>query len=985
MPNQSMKFIGYIGSVLCCASIILFATCSEKKDVPGFHVEDGLTWELVAAEPLIRDPVDLAFTIDGNMLVLEMPGYPSEDAQSRIMSIKDENGDGVNDESTVFAEDLLFATSLLPWNGGVLVAAPPYLLYLKDRDLDGHAEHRDTLMGGFAMENLQHNYNGLTYGLDSWIYAANGGNSGAPYWWGDTISRMDLRNQDFRFNIKERKMERLGESSGGFGLAMDEFGRFFGTHNLTHVSQIVFPSRYFQDIRIEQGHTLVNVSDHDENGLARIYPVGEQETRVNHPEQSGYFSGSCGILWYGDGALGDKYNGSLWVADVVLNLIHVDKLEPKGSASIARRSIKNADVVASEDRSFRPVNLVTGPDGAIYVIDMYRKVIEHPEWIPDEIEKTLDLSEGKDKGRIYRISGSQQQSPLDFRILSTDEGLVKSLGSPIQWVRMNAHHLLIERKPSGNAIQLLSALTQSENPLARLHAHWVLHSTENNSAEDVADALTDATAGVRENALIMAERFINADPDLFNACVSLLLDENARVRMQAALTVSIGLNHFLAESGKDAALKAIVSSFRKGGDQWNAAALTIASKNFPAEVVNHLLATWEEGDSSSFLLSLATLSGDNPDEALSVLKSLNESSIPSALRGSVIQKIADGNLKPEHARSFIPVIQELERSSEIAMIASLASLRNRLALPPSARFLEVSKSALSRVLDSSQPDSVRLKQMSVIALLPFEQKASTLYASLDHREPVSIQESALRQLSAYDDKSIGEEIVRRWKTFGPHARKWASDLLIYREIHHDALLTGLENGVINIGEMNFDLERRRALLSWTDNPDTRRRASAFFTDEGVLTRKDAFQKMLPALTLTGNAERGADVFASVCSTCHQYGGRGQNVGPNLTEIGRKSKETILHDILDPNAATDTRFISHRVETLDGNVHIGIVDAESDLMLTIKKTGGEKVVLNKKQIKSFQSLGTSLMPEGLENNFSHQQMADLLEFLQAGVK
>jgi putative heme-binding domain-containing protein len=204
---------------------------------------------------------------------------------------------------------------------------------------------------------------------------------------------------------------------------------------------------------------------------------------------------------------------------------------------------------------------------------------------------------------------------------------------------------------------------------------------------------------------------------------------------------------------------------------------------------------------------------------------------------------------------------------------------------------------------------------------------------------------------------------------------------LYIEEHHDALLTGLENGTINIGEMNFDLERRRTLLAWTDNENTKRRARALFSDTEISNRKDVIERMRPALQLSGSPEKGALVFGSTCSSCHMHGSTGKDVGPSLNEMNRKSRESIMHEILDPNAAVDTKYISHRLETKSGELHIGIVDAENDRFITIKKMGGEKVTVNRSDMKSFRSLGNSLMPEGLEGNLTHQQMADLLAYLQ----
>lgn len=286
-----------------------------------------------------------------------------------------------------------------------------------------------------------------------------------------------------------------------------------------------------------------------------------------------------------------------------------------------------------------------------------------------------------------------------------------------------------------------------------------------------------------------------------------------------------------------------------------------------------------------------------------------------------------------------------------------------------------------RAGDASLPDSVRLEQLALLELLPYSEKAEVLYQCLENTQPLKIQEAALLQLSKFRNPEIGYRVVKLWPSLGPHTRRYASDLLLYIETNHEALLTGLENGTINIGEMNFDLERRRMLLWWTDNQDTQRRAQKLFTDAGVTNRSDAIEKMKPALALAGSAGNGEKVFESICGTCHVYGGKGKDVGPVLTEINRKSKESLLHDILDPNAAADTKYINHRLETTSGELHMGIVDAETDTYITIKKMGGEKVTVNKRDIKTFRSLGTSLMMEGLENSMTHQELADLLAFLQ----
>jgi putative membrane-bound dehydrogenase-like protein len=959
----------------------LFSCKKAQKTPDGFEIQDGFNVELVANEPLIYDPVDLEFNEKGDAMVLEMPGYPMEDKQSRLLVLKDNNKDGVYDSTIVFKDNLGLADSFMPYKKGVLVAAPPYLLQLHDENGDYKVEKVDTLMGGFAKENLQHNYNGLTYGIDNWIYAANGGNDGKPYWWGDTTTAMDLRGQDLRFNLETRQMERLGESSGGFGLAMDEYGRFFETHNLTHISHLVFPDRYLKGRQILPENTLQNISDHEEDGLARIFPIGEQEDRVNHPEQSGYFSGSCGVTYYGGGAFGEKYNNTVWVADVVLNLIHVDKIKPNGASFTASRIFENKDFLASSDRAFRPVNMSVGPDGSMNIIDIHRKVIEHPEWIPDEIEKTLDLNAGKNQGRIYKISSTNKS--FDFKQFSSSEGLLESLKNPNQWVRNTAHRLLMENVLSNETFLGLKKLLESDNALARLHAIWILTYSGKLTPNEVLAALQDKNAAIRESVLKISENYLTESESILNEVIGLLNDSDARVRMQAALSLStLPENHPFYKKNQDLILQSLAKTAKLPNDEWNVAAITLAAQIQTVELFAQI--SQEKNVNSSLLASLALNISGETENVLSILRYLSTSPISDKEKTLVVSQLAKHTEKV-NGKSIENQVSQLEQKAELDLLTSLASLRQKLKLQPSSQFLKYSKEASKNVLDTSLPDSVRVQYLSLLDFLPYAQKSTILFECLKNNQPLKLQENALRQLSNYREKEIGNKVVAMWKDLSPQTRRYASDLLLYIESNHDALLTGLENGIINIGEMNFDLERRRTLLWWTDNENTKTRAKKLFSDSGVSNRQAAMDKMKPALTLKGNNVNGKKIFSNTCATCHKYGSIGQEVGPVLTEISRKSKATMLHDILDPNAAVDPKYVNHSLETKSGAIHMGIVANETDKSVTIHKIGGEKVLINKSEIKKFRSLGTSLMMEGFENALSTQEMADLLEFLQKGEK
>ncbi|MCB0850818.1 MAG: dehydrogenase, partial [Bacteroidetes bacterium] len=485
-----LSLISLISLSIFCTTFLACGSSQTAETPSGFEINPDFQLELVAAEPLVLDPVDLEFDEAGRAYVIEMPGYPLSDEESRLVLLEDKDQDGIYDQRTVFADKLGVASSIMPYRQGILVASPPHLLFLKDTNGDHIADQREILMEGFDVGNLQHNYNGLTYGLDNWIYAATGGNSGAPYFVGHPESKLPLRDQDFRFDIERKILERVGRSSGGFEMALDHWGRMYGTHNTQHISQLVFEEKYFNGMPLGPDGTLVNISNHEENNLARVYPIGEQETRVNHPEQSGYFSGACGITHYGGGAFSEEDKTYIFIADVVLNLIHLDILSHNGIAAEASRHRPKSEFLASTDRAFRPVNMTTGPDGALYLLDMHRDVIEHPEWIPDELERDMDLQAGKDKGRIYRITakGGKKQEIQNLAGKSISE-LTEALGDKNQWARMTAQRLLVEKNDPEAISQLETLVENDNNPFAQLHALWTLEGMGKLSDEVLMSAL----------------------------------------------------------------------------------------------------------------------------------------------------------------------------------------------------------------------------------------------------------------------------------------------------------------------------------------------------------------------------------------------------------------------------------------------------------------------------------------------------------------
>lgn len=979
-------------SYLIISLLIFLASCQQKvidSTLEGFEIDPVFDITLVAAEPLVFDPVDMEFDEHGDAYVLEMPGYPFSDSDSRLILLKDNDNDGIFDERIVFADSLGIATSFMPYKGGMLVAAPPDLVWLKDKNADGKADERQVILTGFAVDNLQHNYNGLTYGLDNWIYAANGGNDGEPYFVNQVETKINLRGGDLKFHIPSQRLERFGESSGGFEFTFDQWGRLFENHNIEAISHLVFEDRYLTGLPVEPDHTLTLICEPDETGYTRIYPIGEQETRVNHPEQSGYFSGACGITFYGGGAFPKPYNHQLFVVDVVLNLVHLGMLAPNGTAFKTTRKYDKSEFLASTERAFRPVNMTVGTDGALYVLDMHRRVIEHPEWIPDEIEATLDLDAGKQQGRIYRISPKKNWKHQKIALEANEpSALVKALESPNQWVRITAQRLMVEQKNQAVVPLLEQSLSNNTTPLARLHAMWTLEGLQKLSDSLLANGLKDKIDGVRENAIKIVETRLNQSPEKWiNTLLELTSDEFPRVRMQAALAISTLSSDIYEDYAVKIGEKMFTLLEHLETDKWITLAVIAAVRQQPQLFGRALLASHTplNKNKQEVAIALAKLIGYQRDvnTLSSWLTYLNTT--PVDVQSTLLEALAigwsrSGNEVNNGLNNLAIALEQLEEQNDLSVIRATAQLRQVMGLSVSTQMNQRITNALQEIKDDTKNQEERLNMLKLIALAPYTQREQLLFELLDNTEPIALQREALWQLWQSNQPSVGEQLLSQWANLGAEAKKHAGDILLHNTNYHKPLLTAMEKGLVNLGELNLDLERRRMLL-FADDLTVKKRAEALFSDAGVVKRQDAIKAMRPALMMVGQVARGQEVYESLCSGCHRFGSIGHEVGPNLTEIQRKSKETLLYEILDPNAAVDTRYLTYKITMKNGSIYSGIIQRENDEEIVLRNIGGIENVIQKKEMAQFSSLGVSLMPEGQEANMTHQDMADLLAFLQ----
>lgn len=515
---------------------------SPEEALETFQVRSGFRVELVAAEPVVIDPVAFDWSADGKLWVAEMRDYPSGmdgrgAAGGVIKLIEDIDDDGRYDHATPFIEKIGFPSSLMPWRRGLLIAAAPNILFAEDTDGDGRADVREILFTGFNPGNQQHRVNGFELGLDGWIYAANG-DSGGRVRSIATGTVIDIRGRDFRFRPETGELETVSAQTQ-YGRRRDDWGNWFGNNNPTWLWHVTLPEHYLRrnpELAVRSVKKIL--ANYDDS--SRVFPVSPKIVRPNQPWSINHVTSACSPTPYRDTLFGAGFAMSVFVSEPVHNAIHHEVLEPDGGSFTSHRAAgeEQREFLASTDNWFRPTTTKVGPDGALYVADMYRLSIEHPEWISPEMQARIDVRAGSDKGRIYRIVPEQADLRSVPNLAALDDGeLARAMNSSNGWQRDTVQRLLMERGAQSVAEQLAGLLEPAFAPQVRLQALATLGVLGAIEEDEILRSLADPHYAVRCEALRQSETLKGGRSSVFLELVKLINDSDARVRMQAAFSL----------------------------------------------------------------------------------------------------------------------------------------------------------------------------------------------------------------------------------------------------------------------------------------------------------------------------------------------------------------------------------------------------------------------------------------------------------------
>jgi putative membrane-bound dehydrogenase-like protein len=944
---------------------------TPEQAIPTFRLDPGLKIECVASEPMVVSPVAVAWDEQERMYVVEDRGYPigppkGEKPDGRVVLLESTHHDGHYDKRTVFADGLTFPNGIMPWKGGVFVTCAPYLYYFKDTNGDGVADVKQIVFKGFQDESTtQLRVSHPTLNVDNWIYLTSGLTSckvSSPLY--PQHPTVVCHYNDFRFMPDSDEFEACA-GTAQFGQTFDNFGRKFVCSNRNH-NQAVMMQLYYAHRNPDFSFSDLVDDIPDHGAASRVYAISADIT--TSPLHAGYFTSACGIFYFRGTALPAEYQDNSFTCEPAGNLVHRDVIIQTNSGFVATRAKDGVEFFASPDNWCRPVNLATGPDGALYLCDMYRKTIEHPEYLPEATRKITDFNSGKDMGRIYRISAKSEIKMKHVDLSHpTAKLLCDTLNHPDAWWRTTAQRLLLEKKDPAAVPYLKSLSLKAKLPETRVLALHLLDAFHALDDSQILGGLKNGLPGVRENAIQLAEPRLAESPKLAGRVLAMADDPNQRVRFQCALSLGE-----LRDPKIVPALAKIAS--RDVADRWTRTAVLSAVSGRADELL-HLLLSGTNKDSegmSTMLVDLCrTLGAGLPDQKLSVLA--EEVAAADTDRDVLWQEATlTGMAEGLHKRS--------DTNGGRASLSGLLAGESDTARQARSRVDYLTTRSTETLGKRSEPLSQRLIALRFLVQASSGNATATLQGLVDPQEPAEIQVAAIRALGSMGQPQYVTALLKkeRWSTYSPPVKDAVLSGIMGKPELMKALLGSVASGDIPAWAINED---RRELLLNSKNEEIKSQATTLFKEMGAGDRMKVYEEYKSILALKPDPKNGHAIFTKTCTGCHMFGGEGHVVGPDLTGIRNQPKEVLLLHIVVPEYEIMPTYTCYNVETKDGMSYTGLLAAETPSAITLRQALGHEENIQRANIASMSASRLSLMPDELEKTMSKQDLADLLDFLK----
>ena len=942
---------------------------SPQQAMAKMELPPGFKVTLVASEPDIVNPTSFTFDDRGRIWITESVEYPRESAgpgRDRVKILESTNNDGHFDRITIFKDGLNIPCGVVIGNGGAYVTNSPDILFLQDTKADGKADQQTVILSGFGRYDRHELPNSLTWGPDGWLYGMNGVfNEARVQHDGQTF---DFTCALWRWHPKTHKFELFAQgTSNPWGLDYNRQGDWFLSccviDHLFHVTQSGYYLRQGGPYP-PQTHWLPSI------------------TTARH--QAAAYAGVC---IYDADQFPQEYRGTLFMGNLHGSAINRDTLTRKGSTYVQHNA---PDFLQANDAWFMPVSQKVGPDGCLYVIDWYDRYHCYQDAGRDP--EGIDRS----KGRIYRIShGDPPRIPaFDLQKMSTME-LLKLLSSPNVWWRRQAMRVLNEKFDASMVPTLQRmALDTSEGSPAHMHAMWLLigqhqidpafHLKLLNSEDEptrnwgvraagelgkveaailekLKSLATDPSPDVRAQLAVAAGRLRQQD-GLPILLALLHNDQNANDPLIPTLVYN-NLKPVLESRGNEVLGllendTAIQNAFGQTTARWARDAVNALNRR-PDQVVADLAKT------------LARYEGKLDDTS-------DERHVRNSLQ-SVIDTFNSAGLKPGQAA-------DLFDSQSRQQVVRLAASRYEARLPATLIALwwndpTAVETARSVIADNHADASVRGEFVRAMG----RQKSPAnipAFASLvgDNGAPILIRENAVRALGQMDDPNAAEALLSRFDQLPNDLRPMVINAMVLSRSSAKALLDTIRDKKIPLSNMNVN--HARAIYGLND-PELSKEVAAVWgtirTERNPQRAKlvEEYKKLF--LKRGGDTVRGQKVFEGKCAQCHTIYGRGGNIGPDITGVGRDNLDLVLSNVLDPNLVVGAPYYVNIAKLKNGTVVSGLLVEDSPKQIVLKDPTGTTTI-PRDQLEKLSRQNISMMPEGLEGTMSKDEFCDLIAFL-----
>ncbi len=971
---------------------------------------------LLAHEPQVVDPVEVAFDDAGRMWVVEMRDYPfaiGEQLHGQIVVLSDNDGDGEFESSQVFADHLDMPTGLALWKEGVVATVAGQLIYLTDTDGDGRADHTQVWLEGFSKENEQLRANHPRLGPDGWWYIACGLRGGAvqlgPELRGAApAAPVDIGSRDVRFHLASKTIE-LVTGPAQFGLTFDGIGSRIFCSNRNPATQVMFEQADLVGNPLAGlAASIVDVVPAGDN--SHVYPL--VNAWVTSHLHSGQFTAACGVFARG---LNDGRT-DIFTCEPTGSLVHRQRSKRVGTRLIpdAEQQVPEGhEWLASRDAWFRPVNVTVAPDAAMVIVDMHRAVIEHPAWVPEELKQRPDERWGNQAGRIVSIDSTTQLSDvwreLRERPLRTREDveLVRLIGSENLWLRQTSERLLFERAAttpgeSASGPQLSSA---NIDALQQLVADTSLPPDARCTALRLAVLLSASPAssggsdspgsgsrkdfgplptGERELSMValrlsrQSPQAASVNPDELLNLASSSSEPGVRFEAWLCLGAQVGSGAWHATQ---ADLEGVARAWAQDGDAYLFMAAASGLREQPGQLLQSWLSTLDQG---SHLNEAAT--AQVPQIARGLVAATLRKAESTGGSNSADSNSADQveSLKPVVAQ-IVQLLNEPQLAKSLAanMSAPLAALEclRPIVKHPKLRTLVESSTweQLAKLVENDAlPITLRVSAVALLTDSPQSDTPERLAQMVARATAPELTGPLLQAWCAVAGDAPNADLLNRLASASPQLQRILLPLIAASGKRLELLARQLDAGQLTPGQLGVaELTKLVERASGETKSQLQQQLSRIANSN----RAQVVEQYKTCLTLEPDVQRGVELFRKHCASCHRVGDIGVDIGPKISDSRTKKPLELLTAILDPNLAIDNNFFRFVVLTEDGRVIEGIIAEETADAVVIRGQDDRRELIRREDIATMKATGVSLMPEGLEAQIDPQAMADIIGFVK----